>query len=260
MIFKGNQVIIITGFLCCLLACVSNKKSVYLQDKAAKQSQDNMDNKTFNRAPVPYKLQVGDILSIQISKLNNIQSAYAITEQLEQKQANVSQDPMNNGYKIKDNGQIDLPVLGEIKARGLTLEELERNISVKADSFYTEPFVKVFLFSFYVKVLGEVKQPGNYQMYQHQPTIFDALSLAGGLLYYGDRRAVKLVRTLEGSTTVSHIDLTDQAMLEDQYYFLHPDDMIYVKPLKSKQFSESNLPLILSVISTITVVVSLILR
>ena len=115
------------------------------------------------------------------------------------------------------------------------------------------PGVVVRLVNFKVTILGEVKNPGTYTINQNRVTIFQALSMANDLTTYSNRNSVKLLRKKNEQTFVYVLDLTKKDILNSEFYYLLPGDIIYVEPLKSKQYAFETFPyaLILSALSTV---------
>jgi len=101
-------------------------------------------------------------------------------------------------------------------------------------------------------MLGEVRRPGEYKIYQDEINIFEALSLAGDLGDFADRKNIVLVRQTKTGSNLYRLDLTNSNILESDYFYLVPNDIIYVEPLKGKQFTFANFPyaVIFSAIST----------
>jgi polysaccharide export outer membrane protein len=109
--------------------------------------------------------------------------------------------------------------------------------------------------------LGEVNAPGMVQNLNNQTTILEAIGLAGDLTDYGDRHNIWILRpTVEGVST-HKLDLNDPNLLSSQYYYLKPNDVIYVPPLKAKatrMFSQ-DYGIFISIISTTLATASVIL-
>jgi polysaccharide biosynthesis/export protein len=100
----------------------------------------------------------------------------------------------------------------------------------------------VRLVNFQVAVLGEVNTPGNFTIDKDQINIFQALGLAGGIKDYANIKKVKLVRqTLKGADVYT-LDLRDKAILQSDYYYLQPNDIIYIEPFKAKAYLYTQFP------------------
>jgi polysaccharide export outer membrane protein len=116
----------------------------------------------------------------------------------------------------------------------------------------SQPLVSVKLVNRYISVLGQVRIPGHFPYAQEKLTIYDAIGLAGDMTTYANRKEVVLARNENGKNVVVRIDLTQPEILESNYYYLRPNDMIYVKPMKKRLWGMEQFPyaLILSTITT----------
>jgi polysaccharide export outer membrane protein len=147
------------------------------------------------------------------------------------------------GYSIDELGQITLPILGDIAVKDLTVTEVQDLIQERTNKFLNNATVIVKLISFKITVLGEVKCPGYKYIYNNQATFSEGLGLAGDLTENGNRERIKLIRQVPTGNEVVMIDLTNPNILKSKYYYLMPNDVIYVEPLKA-QSKRSNLALL----------------
>jgi len=113
------------------------------------------------------------------------------------------------------------------------------------------PVVSVKLVNRYVTVLGEVRNPGHYPFSQDRLSIFSAIGLAGDVTDYGNRNEVILIRNENKINTRYNIDLTKSEILATNFYYLRPNDLIYVKPLRNKFWGMRQFPFTI-LFSTIT--------
>ncbi len=118
--------------------------------------------------------------------------------------------------------------------KGLTVEEVQQFIQSNANKYFNNAIVIVKLVSFKVTVLGEVKNPGYYFVYNNQATALEALGMAGDLTTFGNRRNIKLLRQHISGTEVILLDLTNPELLKSDYFYLKPGDVLYVEPLKGE--------------------------
>jgi len=156
-----------------------------------------------------------------------------------------------DGYSIDVSGKIILPTLGELTVKDLTVEEAQKLIQLNVNKYLNNAIAVVKLISFKVTVLGEVKNPGYYFVYNNQATALEALGMAGDLTNFGSRKNVKLIRQRPSGSEVILLDLTDPNLLKSEYYFLKPGDVIYVEPLKARS-KRSNLEVLSVVFSALT--------
>ncbi len=198
-----------------------------------------------------YKLQPSDALYIQISSLDD--AASNVFAQAGGTQTTL--DPYSaylSSYKVDQEGYIQLPVIGKIKAAGKTTEEVTDLIKDSVKSILSLPVVTVKLVNQYVTVLGEVRSPGHYVYSQDKFTVFNALGMAGDISPYGNRQQVTLIRNENGKTIRINFDLTSPDILTSNYFYIQPNDMIYVKPMRKRIWGMEEIPyaLIFSIITT----------
>jgi polysaccharide export outer membrane protein len=139
-----------------------------------------------------------------------------------------------NGYSLDEEGYIYLPEVGKVLLSGMTVNEAQRHIQQAMSDYLNNASIIVKLISFKITVLGEVNQPGYYYVFNDQANIFEGLGLAGDLTDLGNRENIRLIRqTMAGSEAIL-INLKDPDLLASDYYFLQPNDVLYVQPLKAK--------------------------
>lgn len=215
-----------------LSSCYYNKSLVYFQDDSFSESQAKlMENKRSI-----YLLQPNDILSIKVKSSTNVEVSdlFNITTTT---QAPMFTSPGNlflEGYSIDEEGKIILPIIGELTVKDLSVEQARDLIQLNADKYLKNATVIVKLISFKVTVLGEVNNPGYHYVYNNQVTILEALGLAGDLTAVGNRKNVKLVRQVKGGSEVVLLNLTDPRLLKSKYFYLMPNDALYVEPLRAR--------------------------
>lgn len=183
-----------------------------------------------------YLLQPNDILSIKVKSSTNVEVSdlFNITTTT---QAPMFTSPGNlflEGYSIDEEGKIILPIIGELTVKDLSVEQARDLIQLNADKYLKNATVIVKLISFKVTVLGEVNNPGYHYVYNNQVTILEALGLAGDLTAVGNRKNVKLVRQVKGGSEVVLLNLTDPRLLKSKYFYLMPNDALYVEPLRAR--------------------------
>ncbi len=238
-------------------SCTTQKQLVYLQDI------DTLKTPNVSKQQTPdYKIQSSDILYIRILSMDpQINQIYNPNySQNQQNLFNNNQSFYIYGYSVNDSGYVSVPFLGKVKVSGLTVEEAKNAIQKRTNEILKNASVDVKLVSFKYSVIGEVQKPGTYTNFNNQLTILEALSRAGDITDYGNRKKVLVLRPGRTKSTVYRIDLTNTRFLTSDAFFLLPNDIVYVEPIKSKTF-RINIPLIslsLSSISTLILVLSFI--
>ena len=211
-------------------SCISNEKLVYFPDKDF----NKRELTPIPNQPVPYKLQKRDILSVRIKSMDVESSAFFNLNEgggmMNLNQASV----YLSGYSIDETGNIDLPQIGKINVANMTITEAQSKIQETVAGYLNNATVIVKLISFKITVLGEVKNPGYYNIYNDQATILEGLGMAGDLTDFGNRENITLIRQTQNGTAAVLIDLKDPGLLSSKFYYLQPNDVVYVQPLKAK--------------------------
>lgn len=215
-------------------SCIPVKDLVYLQDKNTSGEQNTISAVESK----PYRLQVNDILSIDIKAIDpKLVSIFNTTET--SGGAGKSESGLYfNGFTVDDHGNIRMPILGEINVIGYTLEEVRIKIEKKLleEYFKSEAniFVTVKLAGFRYTINGEVGSTGTKTLFQEHVNILEAIANAGDITITGNRKAVTVIRQTPTGVQMHDIDLTDLNVMKSPYFYLQPNDYIYVKPLKQK--------------------------
>ena len=153
---------------------------------------------------------------------------------------NLPEDIFFRSLTVSDSGTIMLPLLDPMKVEGLTTEQLKAKLEESYKPYLRFVSIKVRLANMRVTVLGEVGQPGVHYLYQEKNTILDAIGLAGDFTDFGNRKKIRLIRqTPEGSRTV-FLNLSRPEFASTEYFYVQPQDMIYVEPLRAKSFNVSS--------------------
>ena len=242
--------------------CISSQKLVYFQGQATVA--DSASIKGVDRF-VP-TVQPGDILSVRVSSLSpeattffNPPSATIPVDRL-MTPATITALPELSGYLVDPAGTIELPLLGKVPVGGLSTVQAADRIREQLKTYLKEPTVNIRNQNFRVSVMGEVARPSLFTIPNEKITLLEALSLAGDITIYGRRDNVLLIREVNGQRTFSRIDLTTRDLFRSPYYYLHPNDILYVEPGKARVASADRtyqlLPIALSALSFLAIIFS----
>ena len=212
-------------------SCVTQSEIEYLQDK--NKATTKFEETEFT----DYRLKSNDELFIRVSSLDDGAANIFTTVTNQQTTGSGSLSPYGASlmsYTVDKNGYILLPLVGNIFVKDKTLTEVNLMLKDSLINILNQPIVTVKLVNRYISVLGEVRTPGHFPYSQEKLTVYDAISLAGDILDYGDRKNVILIRNENGANLRIPIDLTESDALASGYYNLRPNDIIYVKPLREK--------------------------
>lgn len=130
-------------------------------------------------------------------------------------------------YTIFETGNISIPFFGDIDIVGLTIPEAENVIQRKMRQAIPDAQVKVSLSNNYYYVVSE-NQNGRYYVYKDNMTIYQALAVMGEPNKRVDYNNIKIIRTdLQGKATIKSFNLKTESLIESEFYYLKPNDMIY---------------------------------
>lgn len=225
-----------------LVSCVTPKNLVYFAD-ATRFEEQNMIYDYVN------KIQKDDLLSITVGS-KSPELALPFNNYL-QSQVNTKNTEINkDGYLVSPEGEITFPILGKINVIGMTHNQLSELIStrIKVDGYINDPTVTVKLLNYKISVLGEVKDPGIKKIDSDRVTIFEALSMSGDLTIYGKRENISIVREGNGKREIAYVDISNKDIFTSPYYYLRPNDVIYVEPNEKRIKQSVNNPALLSTV------------
>lgn len=229
-----NRFCKIVMFCVVLTSCVTPRKTHYLQNPD-RSIADYPEVYT----PADYQIQKSDELDIQVTTLDpeskKIFNSNSSTSGSNSNIRNTTQKDLYT-YTVYDDGTIDFPYIGAIKLAGLTTREAKGVIEEKLVDYVKDCSVDVRLVNSYYNVICHDKA-GRYQITKEKMTIFEALAVAGDLSEYSDRKRVQLIRqNLDGSTTIKKFDLRSKSIVGSEYYYIQPNDILYVPAFNGQYF------------------------
>jgi len=245
-----------------LASCTSTKEVTYFNEL----SDSEIDYKVQNIEPV---IQKNDLLNINIASLNGdanqIFNLYSVSTSIGN--ANAGTVTQTTGFLVDQDGNIQLPMIGTIKAAGLTKKELKDVLykDLVSHNILYDPVISIRYLNYKVTVLGEVAHPTVINVPSEKITLLEALGLAGDLTIYGKRDNVLVIRDeMEGKRVSHHIDLNSKELLTSPYYYLKSNDVVYIAPTKATAASASTariwVPSILAALSFIAIILDHVLN
>ena len=223
-----KRLIILTTVFLLLQACVPMKKLIYLQD----------DNSTIRKQDTTeYRFKQKDLIYLRIktrdAALNELFNPPGNTPNLS------SGNIYFMSYVVDNQGFVDVPVIGKVRAEGKTAEEIKEEITrILLAQYFKNPqdvFVEVKPAGMIITVIGEVHSPGTLNILKENPNILEAIAQAGDINLTGNRTDIMVIReNADGTKEIGHIDLTKRDALNSPYYYLQNNDLIYIKPLPQK--------------------------
>lgn len=174
--------------------------------------------------------------------------------------------PRMQTYLVDADGYIDFPVLGRMKVAGMSVDELRDDLTAKIAKDIADPIVFVRMADFTVVVAGEVTTPRVVKVTGNRLTILEALAEAGDITPYGERGNVLVIREIDGKREYQRLDLNKAETLLSPYYYLQPNDYVYVSPNAIRQdnarYNQNNsykLSVISTIVSASSVIASLVI-
>lgn len=259
-------------FLMLLISsCISNKRITYLQNLPGNAPIDLDEFIPFADVEYQYVLQPFDIVDIDFASSNE-----------ELTQAFEFQGSRNmrggggmmgggagdifyfTGYSLDQNGEILLPKIGNLKLAGLTEEQARNKVQDAIRVYFKDDvFVKLRIGGIRFTALGEFNSSGPMVIMKNRATIFDAVSMAGESNILARKNKLFLIRQYDGGLKIHQINLNDRALLASPYYFIQPNDILYLEPMKIRQFGNADnfaasLGLIISVTTSLILIFALI--
>src|SRR5690554_11351 len=233
---KPVYFIIFLFFTLITTSCISTKQLTYFQEDSSAA-----DSLMFVRKlQEPYRLQVHDLLSIRIKVLD--QETVGIFNPISDANPNATGEERlyYDGFVVDVHGNIRIPILGKINVLGYTVDEIREMLEERLmEDFFKEEanlFVTVKLSGIRYTINGEINRPGSNIIYRDQVSIMEAIANSGDITLEGNRGDVVIIRQYPAGQRVHRIDLTKIDAMNSPYFYIKPNDLILVNPLKQKSW------------------------
>ena len=240
-----------------LASCVTSKKVNLMQEAGKHKIPSYADTLSYE----DYQVRVGDRMYIYV---------YSIDERVSQMfnssghGINASQMRQNNmggsydlyTYLVHEDGTIDYPMVGKVPVRGKTTREikllLEKELAGYIASSYTEyqvVSVEVNIVRRSFSVISD-HGSGTFTIQKEKVTIYEALAMAGDIGDFGDRSQVRIIRETEGKTQIKVFDIRSKDIINSEFYYIEPNDVIYIQRIKGQSFGINSVTTTISVAAT----------
>ena len=207
-----------------------NKIPYYQNLDHTRYSEESITNYT------KFKIQKEDILSINVSSLNQEAASVFNTGSARVTGNNSDNSGTSPGYsaKVNSEGMVNLPLVGQMKVIGLTTEEVSQQLTSNLLPYLNKPIVNVRVLNFKISVFGDVLKPDVFTIQNEHVNINEALALAGDLNITAKRDNILLIREQNGKRQYFPVDLNKKEIFESPYYYLQNNDILYIEPDKTK--------------------------
>ena len=236
---------VVMSFL--MASCISNKRITYLQNLPENTPIELDEFIPFAEVDYKYILQPFDMVEIDFASSDE-ELTEAFSFQNSRNAGGMGggggggSDPLYMiGYSIDQEGNVEVPKLGKIKIAGLNEEEAKNLVQIEINKFFKEQvFVKLRIAGIRYTTLGEFNSVGVKIIYKNRATIFDALANSGETSILGKKNQLFIIRHYDGGTKIHQINLNDRALLASPFYFIQPNDILYIEPMKIRQFGAAD--------------------
>ena len=193
----------------------------------------------------PYRIRINDEIIYRLITMDETMSKMLGTN-------NVSYSSQYaNSYRVHQDGTIDLPFLKPVKVQGLTEKELQDTLKAAFREIIPDADVKVSLYNKYFSVIGDA-HAGQYYIYKEKMNIFQALAMTGDVMNSGDRRHIRIIRPRDNGQEpeILEFDMRTNSIIDSKYYYIYPNDVIYVARERNSFFTVSNYSGFISLITS----------
>lgn len=211
-------------------SCYSHRVIGYLQEPTKQNKLPQYDSVAYE----PYRIRVNDEIIYRLITMDE-----TISKALGANQNSVGQ--YANSYRVYADGTIDLPFLKPLKVQGLTEVEAQDLLREAFREIIPDADVKLALYNKYFSVIGDAHS-SQYYIYKEKMNIFQALAMTGDVLNSGDRRHIRIIRPRDGGQEpeVLEFDLRTNTIIDSKYYYIYPNDVIYVARAKNSFYTVQN--------------------
>jgi polysaccharide export outer membrane protein len=236
-----------------IFSCTPYKQVPYFQDLSKDSSVINQKINNFSLLTI----QPGDLLDIDVNSLNHD------ADQLFKysKGPDLTAEVSAGGYLVSPEGNVNLPLIGHVSVTGLSTQQISDTLQSKLAKYLSSPVVNVRILNFKVSVIGDVKNPGRFNIQNEKLSLLDAISLAGDLNTTGERSNVLLIREQNGTREYVRLNLDSKSVFTSPYYYLKNNDVIYVQPNRARTTSDdASISKIGAVVSVLSLLIYLLTR
>ena len=236
-----------------LSSCVTARKVNYMQ-KPDKEIPHYADTLSYE----DYQIRLGDRLYVYVYSLNeeimkmyNAGGTNASTMRQQMNQGSMGGSYDLYTYLVHEDGNIDFPTIGKVFVQGKTTREVRKELEKRLGTLlqelpgYSTISVEVNVVNRSFSIIGA--QSGRYMINKEKMTIFEALAMAGDMKEFNSRKEVKLVRERNGVTTIKTFDARTEDIVNSEYYYIEPNDIIYIREMPGYSFGINHVTTVIGV-------------
>ena len=241
-------------------ACSSKRELSYFKDIPSDQGFKTAITNAYSP-----EIQAGDLISISVSSLdaasNVLFNTGAMRQVGESNTGGASATDLNKeGYLVGEEGNINFPIIGQIKLGGLSLKDAHKKMEQELIRYVKDPIVNVRFLNFKVTVIGEVQKPLTFVIPNDRINVLEALGMAGDMTPFAKRNNVLVIREENGERAMVRLDFNSKDVFNSPYFYLKQNDIVYVEPSALKDPSGERTLRIITTIATVVTAVTLIIQ
>ena len=192
----------------------------------------------------PYRLKVNDEVIYRLITMDE-----TISKVMTAGRTSMSTNDVNS-YRIYSDGTIDIPFLKPIHVEGLTMEEARQEVEKAFKEIIPDAEIKLSIYNKTFTVIGDINS-GTFPIYRDKLTIYQALAMSGDLRDGADHKHVKIVRPKsEGDPEILEFDIRTNTIIDSKYYYIYPNDVIYVARSKGSFYKVASYSGLLAIITS----------
>ena len=215
--------VLLLGLLALLMSsCYSHRAIGYLQEPTKANKLPVYDSVAYE----PYRIRVNDEIVYRLVTMDETMSKMLGANSFTNGQ-------YANSYRVYPDGTIELPFLKPLHIAGLTEMEAQDSLCAAFREILPDADVKLTLYNKFFSVIGDARS-GRYYIYKEKMNIFQALAMTGDVMNSGDRRHIRIVRPRDGAEEpeILEFDIRTNTIIDSKYYYIYPNDVIYVARTK----------------------------
>ena len=224
--------IILLGLVSLLMSsCYSHRVIGYLQEPTKHNKLPVYDSVAYE----PYRIRINDEIIYRLITMDETMS-----KMLGANEAGISTQYANS-YRVHEDGTVDIPFLKPVKMQGLTEKEAQDTLRAAFREIIPDADVKLALYNKSFSVIGDANA-GQYYIYKEKMNIFQALAMTGDVMNSGDRRHIRIIRPRDGGQEpeILEFDIRTNTIIDSKYYYVYPNDVIYVARTKNSFYTVPN--------------------
>lgn len=243
--------LLFVGLILLASSCISNKRITYLQNLSDSTAIGLNEFIPFGEVDYTYILQPFDIVQIDFSSADpELVEGFKFQNSQQNTGMGIGggsgggsgSDPLYmSGFSIDQDGFVEIPKLGKVKIGGLSEEDAKSAVQGEINQYFKEEvYVRLRIAGIRYTTLGEFNRVGVQIIFKNRATIFDALANSGETTILGKKNKMFLIRQYDGGTKIHQINLNDRALLGSPWFFIQPNDILYIEPMRIRQIGTAD--------------------